>query len=171
VRDADDGLLAPLNIINRGFGGSQIEDVNSYFNTVVTPYKPRRIVFYAGDNDISAGKSTAQVVADFEKFMALKTAALGQTPVYFISVKPSKLRLAQLPQQNEVNAKVKAMADARADLVYIDVVAPMMDGNNPREIFVADGLHMTQEGYIIWTKAVRPVLTAKAPTRAPGCPR
>ena len=34
-----------------------------------------------------------QVVADFQKFMDLKTAALGDTPVYFISLKPSKLRL------------------------------------------------------------------------------
>jgi len=162
--------LAPLNIINRGFGGSQIADVNFHFNTVIAPYKPRRIVFYAGDNDINAGKSPGEVFADFEKFMALKTASLGETPVYVIAVKPSKARLDQLPQQNEVNARFKAMADARADLVYIDVVTPMMDGAVPRDIFVADDLHMTPAGYVIWTRAVRPVLTAPAPTRAPGCP-
>jgi len=162
--------LAPLIVINRGFGGSQIDDVNLYFDTVVTPYRPRRIVFYAGDNDIDARKTPDQVFRDFETFMALKTAKLGETPVYVISVKPSKLRFAQLEAQAEVNAKLKALAAERADLVYVDVVTPMMDGPEPRDIFIADGLHMTPEGYAIWTRAIKPVLTAAPPTRAPGCP-
>src|SRR5215467_611994 len=49
--------MAPMPVINRGFGGSHIEYVNRWFDQIVAPYHPRAIVFYAGENDIDAGKS------------------------------------------------------------------------------------------------------------------
>src|SRR3954463_6489189 len=44
-------------VLNRGFGGSQIADVTRYVDRIVTPYRPKMIVFYAGDNDLAAGLS------------------------------------------------------------------------------------------------------------------
>ena len=157
--------MAPIPVINRGFGGSQISDVNFYFDRLVGPYHPRAIFFYAGENDLHAGKAGAQVVADFERFMALKTAKLGATPVYFISLKPSKARWAQKVDQDAVNAKIRAMASARAHLDYVDVVPTMLlaDGT-PKDIFIADGLHMTPAGYALWTAVVRPVAETAAKT-------
>lgn len=158
--------MVPVPVVNRGFGGSQISDVNFYFDRIVAPYRPRAIFFYAGENDINASETPEQVAADFERFMALKTAKLGAAPVYFIALKPSKARLDQKPLQDAVNAKIRAMAQARADLDYVDVVPAMLaaDGR-PKDIFVADGLHMTPAGYELWTAVVRPVAetAAKAP--------
>ena len=155
--------MAPTAVINRGFGGSQISDVNFYFDRVVGPYHPRAIFIYAGENDLHAGKPAGEVVADFERFMALKTAKLGATPVYFISLKPSKARWAQKTDQDAVNAKIRAMASAREDLDYVDVVPSMLlaDGT-PKDIFIADGLHMTPAGYALWTAVVRPVAETAA---------
>jgi hypothetical protein len=45
-----------LNIINRGFGGSQTSDALLYANRIILKYKPRLIAIYEGDNDIAAGK-------------------------------------------------------------------------------------------------------------------
>src|ERR1700727_2542217 len=42
--------MAPLDVINRGFGGSEMSDVAQYANRVVVAYKPRAVVVYAGDN-------------------------------------------------------------------------------------------------------------------------
>ena len=42
-------------VINRGFGGSTIWEVDHYFDRVVAPYQPEEIVFYAGENDLNAG--------------------------------------------------------------------------------------------------------------------
>jgi lysophospholipase L1-like esterase len=150
--------MKPYAVLNRGFGGSQISDVNAYFDRVVAPYRPRAIVFYAGDNDIHAGKTPDDVVADFKAFMALKRKALGHTRVYFISLKPSPSRLAEYPAQEDVNRQVKAMAETQHDLAVIDVVGDMMDEGKPKDIFVADGLHLAPAGYAIWTKDVRRVL-------------
>ena len=154
--------MAPVAVINRGFGGSTVADVDAWFDKVVAPYRPRAIVFYAGENDVSAGKPPAEVAADFARFMDLKTKALGQTPVWFISLKPSKLRWAQLAQQGEVNDEVKAQAAKRHDLHYIDVVPTMIEGGRPKEIFIGDGLHMTPQGYVLWTDVIRPVVAAEA---------
>lgn len=161
--------MAPLPVINRGFGSSHIEYVNRWFNELVAPYRPRAIVFYAGENDIDAGKSVDRVIADFDAFMALKTGKLGDTPVYFISIKPSKRRFDELARQSQVNAAIQARSRQRSDLHYIDVAAPMLENGKPKDIFEADDLHMTAKGYAIWTRLVRAALMPNAEAQARRC--
>ena len=55
--------------LNRGFGGSQISDSLYYADRLVFPYSPSTIVFYAGDNDIAAGKSPQTVFRDYQAFV------------------------------------------------------------------------------------------------------
>src|SRR5581483_5389209 len=52
--------FAGWQVINRGFGGSQIEDSTALADRIIFPYHPKAIVFYAGDNDLAAGKSVDQ---------------------------------------------------------------------------------------------------------------
>jgi lysophospholipase L1-like esterase len=168
-------------VINRGFGGSTVWEVDAYFDRVVAPYHPKAIVFYAGDNDLSdtparegvaahVGRSPDTVYADFAHFMALKDKALGATPVWFISIKPSKLRWDIQDKMTAVNLKVKALADKRDDLAYIDVVPAMLkpDGT-PKDIFREDRLHMTPEGYQLWAPIVNKALDVGQKAKAPGC--
>ena len=158
-------------VINRGFGGSTVWEVDHYFDRVVKPYQPKEIVFYAGENDLWIDKRTPdQIYADFVQFMRLKEKALGATPVWYVSAKPSKQRFEQLSLQSALNAKVKALADQRDDLAFVDIVPAMLkpDGT-PKDIFVADNLHMTPEGYAIWTPIVDAALDAGHPAKAPGC--
>jgi lysophospholipase L1-like esterase len=142
--------MAPLPVLNRGFGGSSIRDVNRYFDRVVAPYGPRAIVFYAGENDLDSGQSPAEVAAQFRLFLDTKRARLGNVPVFFISAKPSKLRFAQFGRQSELNEAIRSLAAARSDLVFVDVAPAMMSGGQPRDIFLEDGLHMGPAGYVIW---------------------
>jgi lysophospholipase L1-like esterase len=163
--------MAPIPVINRGFGGSHIEYVNRWFDEIVAPYKPRAIVFYAGENDIAAGKSPHRVVADFDEFMVRKTKALGETPVYFISLKPSNLRFSELPLQTQVNDAIRERAGQRHDLHYIDVVNAMLENGKPKEIFGPDRLHMNREGYVIWTHIVRAALLPAVEAQEQICRR
>jgi lysophospholipase L1-like esterase len=148
--------MSPHQVVNRGFGGSTIADVNRHFDVVVARHRPRAIFFYAGENDVAAGKTPAQVSADFASFLKKKDDALGTTPVYFISLKPSKARFDQLPRQAQVNAAVRQLAAKRSDLHYIDVAGAMLHDGKPRDIFQADALHMTDDGYRIWARTIRP---------------
>ena len=50
-------------ILNRGFGGSSLQDVLQYADDIIFPYQPRQIVIYCGENDLAASDSvTVQLV-------------------------------------------------------------------------------------------------------------
>lgn len=153
--------MAPLPVLNRGFGGSTIAQSNMYFDRIVAPYRPRAIVFYAGENDLDGGQSPAAVAAEFARFMDLKRSRLGATPVFYISAKPSKARYAQLDRQTQLNAAIRRLAGASKDLTFIDVVMPMLRDGQPQDLYVEDGLHMNAAGYAIWRGLVRNALAKK----------
>lgn len=79
-------------VINRGFGGSELGDSVFYADRIAIPYRPRLIVVYAGDNDLARGKTPGNVHADFRAFCAKIHAALPQTRILFVAIKPSPAR-------------------------------------------------------------------------------
>jgi hypothetical protein len=48
--------MAPIPVINRGFGGSQLTDIRRYAARIVSTYEPRIVVVYAGKNDLHIGE-------------------------------------------------------------------------------------------------------------------
>jgi len=85
--------MKPLDVINRGFGGSQMSDLEYYAKRIVNVYRPKAVVVYEGDNDLaSTSPKTPEMVADgFRQFVQIVRADLPDTWIYFISIKPSKL--------------------------------------------------------------------------------
>jgi hypothetical protein len=75
--------------LNRGFGGSSIPDVLLYMDRIVLPYRPRTIVFYGGDNDLANGRTTEQVIRDFEAFASRVRGQLPKAKIVFLAIKPS----------------------------------------------------------------------------------
>jgi lysophospholipase L1-like esterase len=151
-----------LPVINRGFGGSTIADVNRYADRIVVKYKPRLIVFYAGDNDIAGGKSPQQVFSDFKLFVAHASKELPESRVVFLSIKPSPSRAEFWPKVREANSLIEEFVKSNPQLTYVDIATPMLgdDGKPRKELFLDDDLHMNEVGYRIWVEVVRPVLTA-----------
>lgn len=147
-------------IINRGFGGSQIADSVYYADRIVIPYMPRLIVLRAGGNDINAGKSPEQVSEDFQAFVDKVRAKLPETRIAFISNTPSPARWSQVEQQKKANQLIKDYVTSHRNLDYIDIFDAMLGADNkPREeLFVKDQLHCSPEGYKLWTSIVRPHL-------------
>ncbi len=149
-----------LPVINRGFGGCQIADVNHFAPRIVLPYKPRLIVFYAGDNDIAAGKSSEQA---FEDYRGLATAILRQLPrtrIIFIGIKPSSSRWDKWPGMSKANDLVAAFSRQNGRLYYFDAASALLnpDGKPDESLFLADKLHLNVEGYKRWTAALRPII-------------
>src|SRR5690606_38421050 len=154
------GDFPGVPVLNRGFGGSQLRDAIWYADQVAIRYAPRRIVLYAGDNDIDAGRTPEQVRDDFRAFGARIRRDLPDVPIAWLAIKPSLARIDQLPVQQRANALVKAEAARMRDVDFIAVATPMLDaGGRPRgELFLDDGLHMNREGYELWRGIVAPYL-------------
>jgi lysophospholipase L1-like esterase len=146
--------------INRGFGGSQIADSVRFADRIAIPYKPRLIVFYAGDNDLALGKSAEQVVVDYKALVVKIRAQLPETRMAFISIKPCPFRWKLFEMQQTANRLIEAFTKTDKRLAYIDVVKPMLDadGQPRQELFQNDGLHLNADGYELWTRTVAPYL-------------
>ena len=161
IRGWDVGKSFPdLPVVNRGFGGSQIADSVEFAGRIVIPYKPKTVVFYAGDNDINAGKTPQQVLSDYREFVAKVHGPLPDAKIVFIAIKPSLRRWNLVSAMREANKLIREYSESNAKLEFVDVDPPMIgaDGKPRPELFVEDGLHMTAEGYRIWTALVRPFL-------------
>lgn len=154
--------MKPLDVINRGFGGSEFSDLDDYANRIVIAYHPRAVVVYEGDNDLAEGSSkTPEMVAgDFRKLVQTVHAASPDTWIYILSIKPSKLRWNQWPAMKAANKQMQDFAATQPRVQYIDIATTMFDanGNLPRDLFKADGLHPTPKLYAMWTAIIKPIL-------------
>ncbi len=146
--------------VNVGFGGSQIRDCTHFIPRIITPHRPATIVLYAGDNDVAAGRTADQVLADFKAYCRAVHADLPKCRILFIAIKPSVARWKQIEEQEKANALVKKECGTDPRLGYIDI-APLMLGSDEKpdpKLFVKDGLHMSAAGYAKWTTAVETAL-------------
>ena len=148
-----------IEVINRGFGGSQIEDSTAFAGRIIFPYHPRVIVLYGGDNDLAAGKSPTEVVAEYTNFVAVVHARLPQARIVFISIKPSPIRWKKLKEKViETNRRIAALKDE--NLAFVDVYSHMLDanGNPQKDLFLSDGLHPNEKAYHMWASLIQPDL-------------
>ncbi len=152
-----------LIVINRGFGGSQISDVNHFYEQIVKKYNPSKIIFYAGDNDIAAGKSADQVLEDYQIFVAKVEQDLPKTKIFYLPIKPSLNRWHLWPQMSSANEMIKHFSKNKINLFYVETTSAMLDETlrpNP-DLLIEDGLHMNDRGYQIWTKILLPLIKNK----------
>ena len=141
----------------RGFGGSHLSDLNALFEPLVLKYRPARIFVYAGENDISAGRSPEQVYADFKTFHGKVRTQLPGTEIFFLSMKPSPSRWHLSPQISEANGRIKRYARGQRRVTYIDLGKPLLgeDGRPDAQWFKKDNLHLNDRGYERWARAIR----------------
>ena len=147
-------------VINRGFGGSQIADALHFAERIVLPYRPRQIVMFAGSNDINAGKSPRQVLADFIAFRERVHRDLPKTRITFIAITPCEKRWSQLADVDEANRLVAKDCARDPRLDFVDTRAEILgrDGRPRKELFRDDQLHLSDAGYAVWVRLVRPLL-------------
>ncbi|NQT03820.1 MAG: hypothetical protein HQ580_17465 [Planctomycetes bacterium] len=147
-------------VINRGFGGCHISDVNYFARRIVLPYKPKVIVFYAGDNDIAGRKTPQRVFDDYRKFVNLVHKELAATRIIFVGIKPSLSRWSLWPLMKEANLMIKEFSDKDKRLFIFDSSAPLLGSNGkPNErLFLKDNLHLNSKGYDAWTRMLKPVI-------------
>ena len=156
--------MAPLPVINRGFGGSHMRDVIYYAARLVVAYRPRAAVLFAGTNDLAGSKpKTAQEVFDgYRAFVEVVQAALPVTPIYYIAITPTPSRWKYWPIVQETNRLIEAYTQTDPRLHFIDLTKTILgvDGKPDRGLFRIDRLHPNQKGYAVWTSIIKPILLA-----------
>lgn len=158
-----------IPVINRGFGGSLIQDSTQYADRIAIPYRPKMIVMFAGTNDLAYGnKKPSEVLQEYEAFVAKIHAALPETRIVYISINPTIARWKQEAEVLETNHLIEEFIlknrSATEKLNYIDSHSPLLtaDGQPQPALERADGLHLNAEGYRVFTSIIKPRILALA---------
>lgn len=152
--------MAPIPVLNRGFGASMIHHSLHYADRIILRYEPSAIVYYGGSNDIGnlvAPRSPSQVSSDWAELVALVRRELGDIPIFYISIKPTEFRSNQWEEMVEANALIFEQSKLDPNLHFIDIASHMLseDGKPKGEYLIWDGLHMNDRGYALWTREIR----------------
>ena len=150
--------MAPIPVINRGFGGSKIGDVIYHSETLFQARAPRAIVIFVGTNDITpeAAKPLDVMVKAFEEMMGEVRRFHPQTPVYYIAITPSPLRWQVWDKAQAVNGAIREVASGMANTTVIDTGSALMADGRPDDTnYVFDRLHLSKRGYTIWADSIR----------------
>ncbi len=152
--------LAPLPIINRGFGGSTLPEVIYYMDRNVLKYKPDTIVVYCENDQFGKKPKTPEQTRDaYVEFTRRVRAELPDAQMYFVSLKPSPSRWERRAEAQKTNQLIREFVKSDRHHEYIDVWPVMLkDGRPDGSIFLKDSLHMNAEGYRRWTEVIKPVL-------------
>ena len=149
-------------IINRGFGGSSLDDLIRYAKDIIYPYHPKQVIIYCGDNDLASGKKVTgkKVYKKFVRLYDMIRKRLGNIDIVFVSIKPSPSRENLMPEMEQANDLIRNFIAERAHAAFVDVYHLMLtaEGRPIDNLFVGDKLHMNEKGYKIWQQAILPYL-------------
>ncbi len=150
------------NIVNLGFGGSEMADLLFYVDKLIISFAPTQVFIYEGDNDISFGRTSQQILSTADSILSRVRMKLPETELVFISPKPSLARW-KLKEQYEIfNKQLEAWTKRKKRVRYADVWSAMLDsqGNVRQDLFIEDGLHLNEKGYSIWTNVLAKYLSS-----------
>jgi lysophospholipase L1-like esterase len=149
--------LRCLDVVNLGFGGGTFASGIHYFDSLLTPLAPRKVVLYFGENDISNDGLTAQsTFANFRSLVALIDKRLGAR-IFVLSAKQSPTKWMWSDEVAEFNARAKAFCQQQSHMRFIDVGSVLM-GENGRPMaryFMPDLIHLNAAGYALWADFLR----------------
>lgn len=152
-----------LNVVNRGIGGTQMSDLVHFLPRLTKAHCPRIIVLYEGDNDLAAGKSPEQVVADFREAIRWLHCEFPAARLIVIAIKPSPSRWHLFDKVQIANAGIENLICRDSCARFINMQSPMLgaEGKPREDLFVEDRLHLNAAGYALWSERLRPLLTER----------
>ncbi|MGO8701851.1 MAG: GDSL-type esterase/lipase family protein [Limisphaerales bacterium] len=147
-------------VINHGFGGSEIADAAYFAPRLIVPREPRMVLLRAGGNDLHNGKSVETVFNDYKEFAATVHAALPAAQIVFIGLCPSIARWDQRQKERDLNQLVEQFSRQFPYLKYIESydISLGPDGKPRPELFAPDKLHFSPAGYKLLAEKVRAFL-------------
>ena len=152
-------------IINRGIIGDVSQGMYNRLDLVL-PCHPKKIFFECGANDLSHGWTVERVFQGITRVLATIRERSPKTELYVQSVLPLNEEVGTWKYLKgkddliiQLNNKLKEYCTSHA-LTYIDLYTPLL-GARPQTMkaeYCRDGLHLTEKGYDVWAKIIRPYI-------------
>ena len=144
-----------LQVVNHGFGGATVDELLYYYPRLVKPYDPAAIVIRSGYNDISRGLSPEQAMFLLKRLVGWIKADFPDAPILLMKIFDVKRGDdARFATNQQFNALLEEYAKTLENAAILDIngffyekEADMGDRSKLRDVFVEDGLHLTDRAY------------------------
>jgi lysophospholipase L1-like esterase len=152
-----------MNVVNRGVSGCRLADLAEFAPVIAAPLEPRLVVVSAGTNDLAAGRTPADIAADFGRLVANLRRELPGVKVAFLAIAPTIMRWDQRDTQAAANTAVRAAVESGAlgdGIAFIDANRAFLgpDGTPAPECFLDDQQHPSTIGNARRAELMRPLL-------------
>tara|TARA_R110002049_G_scaffold22455_9_gene80505 strand:- start:21 stop:755 length:735 start_codon:yes stop_codon:yes gene_type:complete len=162
--------MAPISVIQHGFGGAKLNDITHYAQRLVNAWQPRAVVVFAGTNDIHPGaaKLPQTLLSSYQAFVETVRVSQPEVPIFYIGITPSPLRWSVWSVAQSTNALIQQWSATQPNLHFVDTAQDLMgsDGKPDPDNYRIDGLHLSAQGYSVWRESIRQRLLEKI--GAPG---
>jgi lysophospholipase L1-like esterase len=142
--------------IRRGFGGSHLPDSTAFADRIMIPYRPAKIVLYAGENDIARGDSPEEIFDALKKFVTKIHTALPNTRIYYLAIKPAPIRWHLSPQERRANDLIRRYCARHKNLKFVNTWSATLnkDAEPDPTLYKPDHLHLNDAGYQRWVPII-----------------
>ena len=157
-----------LAVYNRGIGGDTTFGVLGRMNVSIYDIKPSKVVLLIGANDVNGGVEPNTIIDNLVKIVSEIKENLPETEIYFVSMIPQNNDIemygdfsAEIHVEKimKINAEMEEVLRGKENVTYIDLFSLLKDENNLLiKEYSTDGLHLTEDGYEIWTNALKDYL-------------
>jgi hypothetical protein len=147
--------------LNRGFGGSHMDDVVFYLHDVLLKHEPTIVVLSCGGNDIAANDAPENVHQEFQRLVSRVFKKLPDCRLLVTAQHTPPLFSHKDKQIRRFNELVKrtATTDERITLLVGTRAALHDEQDHPNiELFRRDRVHFSNKGYRKWTSVIAPKL-------------
>ena len=143
--------------INRGFGSSCSEHQLYYYPRMVRPLEPKVLVYYFAGNFDLFGYSVEESWELAQRVLIYTLTDFPECKIYLSGVNPKVNMDKDFMEKREwQNAQMKAFCEANPRCVFFDPFDCEELKNT--EMFVADGVHFSKEGYDCYGAYLKEVL-------------
>lgn len=157
-----------LDVLNHGFGGATIDQLLYMYPQLVAPYNPKEIVIRSGYNDINEGLTVDQSIFLLDRLITWLQKDFPDIRIYLLPVFDAKIMDESRHKAfSAYNEQMAELAKKTQNVEIFDINeffynAPEDIGNlsKLRDVFVKDGLHLTDEAYVEMAKFFGPHLLA-----------
>ncbi len=153
---AADSVFSQFDVVNAGFGGSCFSDLWSLRDSLIYALRPEVLLIYEGDNDLADGVLENDILATAERLLHELSVQLPQTAVVVLAPKASPARYHLAPSYLHLNEGLKQVA-GRHGAIWVDFWGAQHTetGALRNDLFLADGVHLNDQGYAAWVRELR----------------
>jgi lysophospholipase L1-like esterase len=153
--------LGRQDVVPVGFGGATLLDCIEFYDLLVRPLVPQRLVLAAGTNDIEKWNAgPAEILALVEKLIGTARRKQAALPVAVLTLKPAPFHGERMPTIRATNMLLAERLSSLSAVTLIDTYSPFVnaaDEADPR-LYAEDMRHLNAAGYAEWNRAIAAAL-------------